>query len=376
MHSRYTLYMEVVNTPGRILLGLSLSMLLTATVAAEERPTPVSVVTAKTGELREEVPLTGTVASIRTARISPKEAGYIESLRVDESDIVSKGDVILELDRQLAELEVARVQAQLNEARARQRELVRQRDEAAELVKKKHIASTAFEAAAAEVEINKAVIQRLETELRRQQVVLERHTVYAPFDGVIAEKLVEVGQWVNSNTPLFSLIELNPLRIEVSVPQFYFNRLNVDTPVSIRYDAIPDQVFSASVTAKIPVSDQTARTFPVFISIENTNQVIAPGMSARVTFKLLGEETVKSLLLPRDAIVQKPDGTKTVWVVADKDGASQATPVKVITGKNVRANVEIKSEQIMIGDRIVVKGNELLQPGQAVNVIEQLDYPL
>lgn len=376
MHSRYTLYMEVVNTAGRILLGLSLSMLLTTTVAAEERPTPVSVVTAKTGELREEVPLTGTVASIRTARISPKEAGYIESLRVDESDIVRKGDVILELDRQLAELEVARVQAQLNEARARQRELVRQRDEAAELVKKKHIASTAFEAAAAEVEINKAVIQRLETELQRQQVVLERHTVYAPFNGVIAEKLVEVGQWVNSNTPLFSLIELNPLRIEVSVPQFYFNRLNVDTPVSIRYDAIPDQVFSASVTAKIPVSDQTARTFPVFISIENTNQVIAPGMSARVTFKLLGEETVKSLLLPRDAIVQKPDGTKTVWVVADKDGASQATPVKVITGKNVRANVEIKSQQITIGDRIVVKGNELLQPGQAVNVIEQLDYPL
>lgn len=376
MHSRYTLYIEVRNTPGRILLGLSLLMLFMATVGAEERPTPVSVVTAKTGELREEVPLTGTVASIRTVRISPKEAGYIESLRVDESNIVRKGDVILELDRQLAELEVARVQAQLNEARARQRELVRQRDEAAELVKKKHIASTAFEAAAAEVEINKAVIQRLETELQRQQVVSERHTVYAPFDGVIAEKLVEVGQWVNSNTPLFSLIELNPLRIEVSVPQFYFNRLNVNTPVSIRYDAIPDQVFTASVTAKIPVSDQIARTFPVFIKIDNTNQVVAPGMSARVTFKLTGEETVKSLLLPRDAVVQKPDGTKTVWIVADKDGAIQAQPVKVITGKNVRANVEIKSEQIAIGDRIVVKGNELLQPGQAVNVIEQLDYPL
>lgn len=376
MHNRDTFYMAVILTPGRILLGLSLSMLMPAAVGAEERPTPVSVVMAKTGELREEVPLTGTVASIRTARISPKEAGYIESLRVDESDIVRKGDVILELDRQLAELEVARVQAQLNEARARQRELERQRDEAAELVKKKHIASTAYEAAAAEVEINKAVVQRLETELQRQRVVSERHTVYAPFDGVIAEKLVEVGQWVNSNTPLVSLIELNPLRIEVSVPQFYFNRLNVDTPVNIRYDAIPDQVFKARVTAKIPVSDQTARTFPVFINIENTNTVIAPGMSARVIFKLLGEETVKSLLLPRDAIVQKPDGSKTVWIVADKDGAIQAQPVEVVTGKNVRANVEIKSEQIAIGDRIVVKGNELLQPGQAVNVIEQLDYSL
>ena len=67
-------------------------------------------------------------------QISPKEAGYIEVLRVDESDIVNKGDVILEMDRQLAELEVARVRAQLNEARARQSELERQRDEAETLV--------------------------------------------------------------------------------------------------------------------------------------------------------------------------------------------------------------------------------------------------
>ncbi len=354
-----------------------LALLLFATVSMAADPvTPVSIVTAKTGELREEVPLTGSVASIRNAQISPKESGYIESLDVDEGSIVSKGDVILQLDRQLADLEIARVKAQLSEARARQRELVRQRDEAAELVKKKHVAATTFESAAAEVEINQAVIQRLATELQRQQAIAARHTVYAPFDGVIAEKLVEVGQWVDSNNALFNLIELNPLRIEVAVPQFYFNRLDVNTPVTIRYDAIPDQVFNASVTAKIPVSNQTARTFPVFIQIENSHQVIAPGMSARVSFQLRGKETVKSLLLPRDAIVQKPDGTKTVWVVADKDGASQARPVQVTTGKSVRENIEINSKEIAIGDRIVVKGNELLRPGQNVNVIEQLDYQL
>ena len=360
---------------GKLIAGTAL-LLFTAASFAADPVTPVSIVTAKTGELREEVPLTGSVASIRSAQISPKEAGYIETLRVDEGNIVRKGDVILQLDQQLAELEIARVKAQLNEARARQRELARQRDEAAELVKKKHIASTAFEAAAAEVEINKAVIERLQAELQRQQVISERHTVYAPFDGVIAEKLVEVGQWVDTNAPLFNLIELNPLRIEVSVPQFYFNRLDINTPVTIRYDAIPDQEFTASVTAKIPVSNQTARTFPVFIQIENTNQVIAPGMSARVAFQLRGKETVKSLLLPRDAVVQKPDGTKTVWVIADKDGASQAQPVEVTTGKSVRENIEIKSDSITSGDRIVVKGNELLRPGQTVNVIEKLDYQL
>ncbi len=353
-----------------------LCLLLPAGLLAEEDATPVSIIEAKSGTLQEEVPLTGSVTTIRLARISPKEDGYIDTLNVDQGDRVKQGDPLLSLDQQLADLAISRVKAQLSEARARLNEFKRQRDEAAELVEKKHIASTAFESAAAEVEINKAVVQRLETELQRQRVIAQRHTVYAPFNGVITEKLVEVGQWVESNTALFVLTELDPLRVEVPVPQFYFNRVDVDTPVRIRFDALPNQEFDARVTTRVPVSNQTARTFPVLIDISNDRQIITPGMSARVTFQLKEEGKDLSLLLPRDAIVLKPDGTQTVWVVADQSGIAKANPVEVNTGKSMRENIEITAGEVSIGDRIVVKGNELLRPGQAVNIIEQLDYKL
>jgi len=352
------------------------AFLLCANLYAAETITPVSVVTAKVGIMNEEIPLTGSVTSIRTSHISPKEEGYIETLLVDEGDAVKKGDPIMHFDRQLADVEIQRMRAQLNEASARLKESERQRDETEELVKKKHIASTAFEAAVAEVEINATVVQRLQAELKRQQIIAEHHTLYAPFDGVITDKMVEVGQRIDTNTPLFELTELNPLRIEVPVPQFYFSRINIGTPVKIKYDAIPDKEFTAQVTVKVPSSNQSTRTFPVMIKIENDDRVIAPGMSARVIFQLSDLNAKQSVLLPRDAIVQKPDGTKTVWLIADKQGVTKVNPVEVKTGKSHLENIQIQFGNIDVGDKVVVKGNELLQPDQNVSVIEVLDYTL
>jgi membrane fusion protein, multidrug efflux system len=345
-------------------------------VFAADKVTPVSVVTAKKGIVNEEVPLTGSVVSIRTSLISPKVEGYIESLFIDEGDSVKKGDRIMYIDRQLADIEITRVNAQLNEARARVKEYKRQQAEAKELVAKKHIAATSYEATTAEVEINSAVVQRLEAELRRQQLISERHTLYAPFDGVITDKKVEVGQWIDTNTPLFELTEMNPLRIEVPVPQFYFGRINIGTPVKVKYDAIPDKLFDAQVTIKIPTSSQNTRTFPVMIKVNNDDQLIAPGMSARVIFQLPDSGVEQTILLPRDAIVQKPDGTKTVWLIEDKQGETRASPVIVITGKNHLDKIQIKTGDIDTGDQVVIKGNELLQPNQNVDVIEVLDYTL
>ncbi|GJM04446.1 MAG: hemolysin D [marine bacterium B5-7] len=343
-------------------------------VSAQESYTPVSIVTAKTGTVNEEIRLTGSVASIRTSRISPKVEGYIEKLLVDEGDAVKKGDPVMYFDRQLAEIEIARVIAQLNEAKAREKEFIRQRDETAELVKKKHIAATSYEAAVAEVEINATVVQRLEAQLKRQQVILKYHVLYAPFDGIITNKLVEVGQWVQTDTPLFELTELNPLRVEVPVPQYYFTQIKIGTQVKIKYDAIPDREFTAQVTSKVPVSSQNTRTLPIMIRVENKQQLIAPGMSVRVIFQLATANTTQSVLLPRDAVVQKTNGTKTVWIVADNNDLDRVSPVLVKTGKSYLSSIEITSDNIKPGDRVIVKGNELLSPDQTVTILEELEY--
>ena len=173
---------------GFVTAGLALFTL------AQDTAVPVSVVRVASAPVYDEIPLSGTVVARRFVRVSPRVEGYIQRVLVDAGDEVAAGDVILELDKELAGIELERIRAALGEARIRYEETVRQRNEAKQLVSKNHIAGTEVATAEAEVAINRAGVERLSAELRRQQAILNRHTIDAPFAGVVAAKLVEIDQ--------------------------------------------------------------------------------------------------------------------------------------------------------------------------------------
>ena len=351
-------------------------MFIPVSVCIAQDATPVAVVIAKQGTSYQSIPLTGTVNSIRVSQISSQVAGYIKEILVDEGDEVKAGDPILHFDHKLAEIELASARAELSEAQAKLKESKRQRDEAERLTAKKHIAETTYEASLAGVEINTAVVGRLREEVRRQQELLNRHKIFAPLDGVITQKRVEIGQWVDTNTALVELIEINPLRVEVQVPQYYFEQVHIGTPVKVQFDAMPGWTLSAQVTVKVPRAQESGRTFPVKIDIDNNDRMIAPGMSARVHFLIDQSDKKEVILLPADTIIKKPDGSEMVWTINEHAGQVRVTPVIVKTGKLIQNNLEIISGGIKIGDRIVIKGNEILQPGQVVRITEEINYTL
>lgn len=343
---------------------------LSVVAVAADTATPVTISVAEIAPVFQEVPLNGNVTARRVSSLSPKVDGLIDEILVDEGDSVAAEDVLLRLDKVLAEIELSRAQAALQEARARHKEAIRQRDEAADLVSKKHIAATTYENSIAEVEINSAAVMRLTAEHRRQRELLERHSVRAPFGGVIGRKLVEIGQWVETGSAVFELVEIDVLRIDVPVPQFYFNRVEIGTPAAVSFDALPGLIFEAAVSMKIPVSNPSGRTFPIRIEMDNQTRIKAPGMSARVSLLLQEEGPAAALQLPRDAVVRKPDGSQTVWVVSEENGVLSAVPVVVEVGRAVRGKVEIVSGAVNPGDRVVINGNEILRPGQHVRIIE------
>jgi RND family efflux transporter MFP subunit len=169
-------------------------------------------------------------------------------------------------------------------------------------------------------------------------------------------------------------VEIKYLRIEAPVPQFYFSRVKPGTRVAIRFDALPDQLFEAAVTATIPVSDTAARTFPVRIDLTNDQGLLAPGMSARVVVQIDDDAGRTALIVPQDAVVRRPDGTETVWAIEVEDGITKAAPREIKTGRVYHDNVEVLSGDLEPGTRVVVRGNEILRPGQPVTVAE--DTPM
>jgi RND family efflux transporter MFP subunit len=331
-------------------------------------PAPVYVVEAKIGPLIETLPLTGTVTSERTAALSPRVSGLVLKVNVDAGDRVSAGDVLIELDPTLAKLDLNRAEAALSEAKAALNEAKRLRDEALDLSKSKNIPQTTLQARISDVEIKAAVVSRLEAEYRQQLEIVNRHTVPAPFDAVVSRKLTEAGEWVNTGTPVVDLVATDALRLDVQAPQEYFHLIDKDTAVSVKLDAVPDTEFPGRVATTVPVNDPGARTFLTRIVLDDANNFIIPGMSARAIFRIHLKQ--EALQLPRDAIIQYPDGRNTVWIIRKVDGRLIASEQQVQLGRRLASNVTVRTG-LNAGSIVVVRGNETLQEGQAVQILEQ-----
>lgn len=330
---------------------------------------PVEVTTAEKTPIYQEIPLSASVMARRSSSLSAKVDGLVSEVLVDDGQFVNRGDVLIKLDQELAELTLKRARAALEEGEAQLKESKRQRDEIAELVTKRHVSATSYKAAIADVAMKTAALKRIQAELQHQQEIVQRHIVEAPFTGVIGKKLVEIGQWVDQGDSVTELVELDLVRINVEVPQRYFQILMPGTPVVVRFDAMPEKIFEAEIGFKISVGNPAARTFPIRIDMENRQHQIVPGMSARVVFLLKKKGSKPVVTLPRDAVVKTPEGLERVWRLTRQADHWVVEPVNVKTGVGLKHRIRILGADIRAGDVIVIRGNESLKSGQKVQII-------
>ena len=179
---------------------------------------------------------------------------------------------------------------------------------------------------------------------------------------------------METSTALVELVEIKVLRVDVPVPQTYFSRIPPGTTAEIKFDAMPQRSFEARVSMKIPVGNVSTRTFPIRMEINNSERLIAPGMSARVRFML--EQAGQTKLLPRDTIVRKPDGSESIWLIVDDKGMTKARQMSVTTGRAYKDNVEVIASELQAGDKAVIRGNEILREDQVVNVVNEHEMNL
>lgn len=333
--------------------------------AAPQTPAPVEVVMPDTGRPVRTLELSGSVTPRRAAALSPRVPGLVAAVDVDAGDRVRAGDILLRLDGTLAELAVAEARASVEESRAALAEAQRLLDEARRLVSDNFVSETEVEAQEAELRLAEAAVTRSNSQLATARERLERHSVVAPFDGVISRKLTEAGEWVETGTPVAELVSLGELWMDVQAPQQYWAELSPQAEVAVTLDARAGSPIEALVHARVPVSDPSARTFLVRLAIEAEPGTVTPGMSGTARFSLPGDREV--VRLPRDALIRYPDGTTTVWIVEERDGILRAQEVEVVVGRSSGDEVEILSEldpQLPV----IVRGNEVLTQDQPVRV--------
>lgn len=361
-----------MNSRTRRLLITALMFLSSAqfvSAALGDKPSLVTAVEVVSQPLKQELPLSGSAEALQESLVSSRIDGVVETVFVREGEWIESGQKILALDTAIAELEVASAQARVNEALARYKDAKRQKEEFRSLKDRQHVAKTSLASAIAEEEVTKAALAGQRAELRRLKELLSRHTLVAPFSGVVAQKSVEVGQWVQTDTPAIKLVALDKVRVRASLPQHYYARVTKDSPIRVVFDSLSKQTFTGDLSTVVAVGSQSTRSFPVLIDLDNSAKLIAPGMSARIFVQLSGGES-EALLLPRDAVVMKADGSRIVWRVQQQDDQTKVSPVTVSLGRAVGDQIEILESLLKPGDQVVLLGNESLRPGQAVKIAD------
>ncbi len=367
-----TLNLKITNRTPMSSLSLSfhflfrvvLLMSFAAPGLADDRK-PVSVATVSLSRSQDALLVNGTLVADRAARLSVSVSGLVSKLLVDIGDQVDAGAPLIEMDAELNRLELQRARANYQQQQAILGDARRRLEEANSLVARRSIAASEVRSLESEVQVAKSSLAASQAEVARQQALLERHTLKAPFSGVISAKLTEVGEWLTPGSTVFELVGSDELHADFAVPQRYFPQISRDTGLEVWLDDEKNRPMAAEITAIVPVNDPTARTFTVRASIDEKG--LTPGMAINGRLRMLSADARPTV--PRDALLQDSQGNVTVWL-AEGDGddlVARRKVVKVASGQSPQASV---LEGLSSDDRVVVRGNESLRDGDKLRVVD------
>lgn len=349
-----------------VYLILSLIFFAQPSIAADA--VAVDVYLPKAQLYHQEINLTGTIEAKQNADLAPLQSGVIEQLFVDDGNNVVKGEKLLQLDATLAKFQLNEIAAGLSAAAVKLAEAERLYQEVMQLSKQQFVAKTLMGERRSNLASAQAEQNEKKASLALQQEVVQRHTLFAPFNGVIASRNADVGEWVNPQSQVFNLVANHALRLKIAIPQEYFYQLK-SQPLLV--NVIPDHqanlAFKADLSRLVTVSDARTRTVIGLVDIPADIDLIA-GMSAQATIRILSKDNTL-VWLPKSALKTHPDGGNSIFAVLNNKAKRFIVQVKNKTSKQVAVSGAPSDLAV------IVKGVELLKEGTEVttNMLEKND---
>src|SRR6266481_6670793 len=303
-------------------------------------PMPVEVAAAIRDTVVDAIAATGQIEAIQSIELRPEVQGRITDILVREGEEVAAGTALFKVDD-------AELKAQVAQAEA-ERQMARQAlGRTKQLIAQNASSTSDLEQAEAKSRGADANYDLLKTRL-------DRTVVRAPFGGVVGRRLVSIGTYVSSQTPLITLQSVNPQFASFDVPERYADRLRRGQLVSFQVAALPGKNFSGEVVFVDPVVALPGRTILIKARVPNSEHQLQAGMF--IEARLATNIRPNAIVVPEDALVPK-QGATFVWVVKD----AKATQLHLSVGARTAGWAEIQSG-VEAGDSVVVGGGERLFP--------------
>lgn len=321
----------------------------------------IRAVRASREAFQRQVDLAGTLISPGQARISSEAAGVIRQVLVDLGQEVAAGQILLNLDPRELEIARRRAESQLHQTEAQLgidgvnikeplpdeeiaavRTALANRDDARAqyeraglLLKKGLIPQADFDTAQTRVKITEAACQAALENVRGLKALLQDRraacelaekklgdaVIRSPLSGSVGERLVQPGEFIRENTPVFTIVQLHPLKLRTAVQEKYARRIQPGQTARFRVEAFPDALFEGKVINISPSLEQVSRTMMVEVLVDNQDRRLKPGFFAKGVILTGRDEGV--LAVPEETISILA-GVTAVFVVQSDQRVKQS----------------------------------------------------
>jgi RND family efflux transporter MFP subunit len=350
--------------------------------------------------IQRSVELSGTLVSPDQARVSSEVAGIVRDVLVEIGQEVALGQELVRLDTtelnlalQRAESALRQTEAQLgirpgnpapgDEQIAAVRTAAANRDDArAQLNRAQEsfnkglsskadfdtaqtrvkVTEAAYQAAVEDVQSLKASLQDRRAAYELAQKKVEDAVIRAPLAGAIAERTVQRGEFIRENTPVVTIVRMNPLKLRTGVQEKYANMIHANQLVDFKVEPYPNDTFHGKIAFISPAVDQATRTFTAEILVENPGRKLKPGFFTKGDILVDKDENV--LAVPEET-VSILAGVSSVFVIADGVVKQTAIQIGEREGKFIEVLGGLKGDEILAASNLneLVSGTKIAGAG-------------
>jgi len=329
--------------------------------------------TIERGNVKPTVSSTGTLSAVKTIQVGTQVSGQVSAIYADFNQHVRRGQLLATIDPALQNQAVEEAQAQLERAQATMQQVQGDYERSKQLYEWKAVTASEFSAVQSNYSVHKADVKSAQIALDRARQNLAYTRIYAPIDGVIVERNVDVGQTVAANfsTPQLFLIanDLSDMQILALVDESDIGVIRNGLPVQFTVQAYPNDTFTGTVQ-QVRLQSKTQDNvvnYTAVVGVHNATGKLLPGMTATVQFLTGTANDV--LIVPNSALRIKPTpalmaqsqtpillsdaqepGSAILWTLDSKG----LNPVRVHTGLSDETHTEVSGKNLKPGTKIVI----------------------
>jgi RND family efflux transporter MFP subunit len=365
---------------------------------AHRAPEQIEVATAPVIErnTRREVEVVGSFEAEDEVTVSSQASGNLDQISVDIGTPVQRGQVIGRIDQRELNLKVEQAEAALRQAEAKlgmergakldvqKQPDVRQAKAALDRARydlnaaknlvengdiskqQQDVYQRTFEQAEARYQAALENVRNLEAQVeeKRAALALSRKqltdtAIISPINGVVKEKRASRGEYLQPGTPIVTIVQINPLRLKLEVPEIFAANIGRGQAVTLKVDSFADREFKGVVNRINPSVDEKNRSLMAEAEVMNQGGLLRPGMFARA--QIVSDSKGVALMVPEKAVVSLA-GVNKVFIVEGDHAAERLVKLGARDG----SMVEI-IEGIKLGDRVITSNTEKLHDGIQVS---------